>query len=103
MHTHTGSLFAKTWRVYRVFHKPQLGMKAIKDTQLIITVLVLLVINILIVGVWQAIDPFTVKSRYSEWEESADLTIQAEYKECQSSYQNIVTTILLGLQVRAET
>lgn len=81
-----GSLFAKTWRVHAILTtkklKRNVGMKlccipianvipliisilfqVISDSRLIGLVSVLVLINALIITVWQAIDPYTVVSR----------------------------------------
>uniref|UniRef100_A0A1I8I453 G_PROTEIN_RECEP_F3_4 domain-containing protein n=1 Tax=Macrostomum lignano TaxID=282301 RepID=A0A1I8I453_9PLAT len=56
-----GAMFSKTWRVHCIFTNISMSKKIIKDYQLLVIVLLLLLIDIAILTVWTAFDPMTSK------------------------------------------
>ncbi|KAI8502329.1 hypothetical protein Bbelb_199170 [Branchiostoma belcheri] len=52
-----GSLFSKTWRVYRIFRSSTAKRMVIRDDKLFATVAVLLLVDVLILGLWFGLDP----------------------------------------------
>ncbi|KAI0215382.1 Gamma-aminobutyric acid type B receptor subunit 2 [Lamellibrachia satsuma] len=52
-----GAMFSKTWRVHAIFTNIKLNKKVIKDYRLFFMVGVFLVVDCLILGAWQSIDP----------------------------------------------
>ncbi|XP_078664723.1 uncharacterized protein LOC144907480 [Branchiostoma floridae x Branchiostoma belcheri] len=52
-----GSLFSKTWRVYRIFRSSTAKRMVIRDDKLFATVAVLLLVDVLILGLWYGLDP----------------------------------------------
>lgn len=52
-----GALFSKTWRVYKVANKSNVKRVIIKDSQLFLMVGVFLLIDVIILMIWQLSDP----------------------------------------------
>ncbi|KAL5007636.1 hypothetical protein ScPMuIL_016442 [Solemya velum] len=82
-----GSLFSKTWRVYRIFaNKTQQGMK-IKDTQLLGLVLGMLLVDTIILVLQELIDPMSIREHQLPTElhaEDNDVEIHPYFLECTS-------------------
>ncbi|XP_064602848.1 gamma-aminobutyric acid type B receptor subunit 2-like [Liolophura sinensis] len=59
-----GAMFSKTWRVHAIFTNIKLNKKVIKDYKLFFIVCVLLLLDAVILALWQGIDPLqrSVKS-----------------------------------------
>ena len=93
-----GALFSKTWRVYQIFTKVQMGRKPVKDGQLMIFVFALLFINVAVLVIWELTDPRRITVVEVGREESGDFTIITRIEECRSEYQIIFTGILLAIQ-----
>ncbi|XP_077997883.1 gamma-aminobutyric acid type B receptor subunit 1-like [Glandiceps talaboti] len=58
-----GALFSKTWRVHVIFTNKKVQRKAIKDSQLLIGVVVIVTIDIITVGLWEVLDPLMIVIR----------------------------------------
>ncbi|XP_072030306.1 gamma-aminobutyric acid type B receptor subunit 2-like [Amphiura filiformis] len=56
-----GSMFSKTWRVYRVAALKTPKRKVITDNHLFIMVLVLFCVDVLVLTLWQVLDPIYVE------------------------------------------
>ncbi|XP_074652841.1 uncharacterized protein LOC141907168 [Tubulanus polymorphus] len=54
-----GAMFAKSWRLNRIFRESSVKRVVIRDQTLIAVVASLLVVDITLLGVWQAVDPLT--------------------------------------------
>ncbi|XP_074647707.1 uncharacterized protein LOC141903485 [Tubulanus polymorphus] len=52
-----GSMFAKSWRVYRIFRNTTVKRIVIKDGILIGIVFTLVVVDVIVLGAWQGFDP----------------------------------------------
>eukprot|EP00058_Branchiostoma_floridae_P023265 XP_002608755.1 hypothetical protein BRAFLDRAFT_73975 [Branchiostoma floridae] len=52
-----GSLFSKTWRVYRIFRSSTVKRMVIRDDKLFATVGVILIVDVLLFGIWLGLDP----------------------------------------------
>ena len=57
-----GALFAKSWRVHRIFSNPCRTNTVIKDNQLLAIVGALLAVDVVVLVVWQVLDPITASS-----------------------------------------
>ncbi|CAH1248296.1 GABBR2 [Branchiostoma lanceolatum] len=57
-----GSLFSKTWRVYRIFRSSTVKRMVIRDDKLFATVGVILIVDVLILGIWLGLDPLKWKT-----------------------------------------
>ena len=95
----TGSLFSKTWRVYKIFKKTVVNRKPIRDIELLAVVGAILLANVLILAVWQLGWPFYVVKETQETVVSDDLFVITTIYACGSDNQMVFTGILLGLQV----
>ncbi|XP_071854123.1 gamma-aminobutyric acid type B receptor subunit 1-like isoform X2 [Apostichopus japonicus] len=58
-----GAMFAKTWRVHRIFTNKKLQKMSIKDHRLYVMIGALLAVDILIFLVWEITDPLKVVQR----------------------------------------
>ncbi|XP_038053472.1 gamma-aminobutyric acid type B receptor subunit 2-like [Patiria miniata] len=56
-----GAMFSKTWRVHRIFTNIKMKKKVIKDGQLIAIVGFMAVIDLIVLVVWQVVDPMKPK------------------------------------------
>lgn len=52
-------LFAKTWRIYRIFGRKKLSVVQISNRKLMLLVAALLSIEVVLMAVWQAVGPIT--------------------------------------------
>ena len=106
--TNIGSLFSKTWRIYKIFKNPRLNKKTLSDVELFGVVAVLLGLHLIIVAVWlvgpyvapEYIDPFHVTVDTVQTNPTDDLLIYTEIQRCVSQSSGIFLAALLGLQVR---
>ncbi|KAL5009806.1 hypothetical protein ScPMuIL_012111 [Solemya velum] len=84
-----GSLFSKTWRVYKIFSNKQTQNLRIKDSQLLMIIAILLVIDCTIVVTWEIIDPQRIVSFHLPPEVSVDdedIAIHPYVLVCVSDY-----------------
>ncbi|XP_077991830.1 gamma-aminobutyric acid type B receptor subunit 2-like [Glandiceps talaboti] len=56
-----GPMFAKTWRIHRIFVKTKIRKGPMHDRHLIIFVLILLLADIIVLTTWQLVDPCTTR------------------------------------------
>ncbi|KAK2193416.1 hypothetical protein NP493_13g08014 [Ridgeia piscesae] len=79
-----GAMFSKTWRVHAIFTNIKLNKKVIKDYRLFFMVAVFLVVDCLILGAWQSIDPpsrqvIYLQSEVGEWEVDKEIIPVVEF------------------------
>ncbi|EDV25867.1 uncharacterized protein TRIADDRAFT_55385 [Trichoplax adhaerens] len=79
-----GSLFAKTWRIHKIFTNKTSKAVAIKDWQLIAIVCMLLFIDILIFIIWNQVNPMEEKRYIISTKDGVDprYKIQSVYYFC---------------------
>jgi gamma-aminobutyric acid type B receptor len=61
-----GILFARAWRIYRVFNNPWIASRPLKDYHLMLMVLGIAFIDVLILIPWTVIDPYRRFRSYTE-------------------------------------
>ncbi|KAL5007052.1 hypothetical protein ScPMuIL_015858 [Solemya velum] len=96
-----GSLFSKMWRVNKIFSNKKLRRMKIKDSQLLVFVLLLLGINVTILVVWEVMDPQKVQYVGKDVQESADdngIVIQPVTDICVSRLSVYFTVTLYTIQ-----
>lgn len=89
-----GILFARAWRIYRVFNNPWVSSRPYKDYHLLLMVLGLAFIDALILLPWTIIDPYRRFPAFSDV--NYDTFSVNVYSSCSSDY---VTVWLLVLSV----
>ncbi|XP_070188881.1 gamma-aminobutyric acid type B receptor subunit 2-like [Littorina saxatilis] len=99
-----GAMFAKTWRVYEIMTASRRFTKVTKDlrdSRLLMTVLVLVAINLLVLVIWTAFDPMAMTPKDiedSEIDREDDVLEIKQTLVCQSRYQLQFTLGLIALQ-----
>lgn len=86
-----GGMFLKTWRVHKIFHNRTKKM-IITDFQLFAVLGLFLSIDLLILMVWEIVDPLYASKHYTGREEyrlSTDTNYKAYYIECTSNHPKI--------------
>ncbi|EDV23718.1 uncharacterized protein TRIADDRAFT_57193 [Trichoplax adhaerens] len=89
-----GTMFAKTYRIYKIFVGSRSNKKVavsipqiITDTQLVILVGILLSIDFILLATWQLIDPPTIQRfNISTYQKSQDETIVSQIWLCHSKH-----------------
>ncbi|XP_070533393.1 gamma-aminobutyric acid type B receptor subunit 2-like [Ptychodera flava] len=82
-----GSMFAKTWRVHRVFTKLRPKTEPIQDTYLIVFVVCLVVVDVLLLTTWQIVDPCQTTIITASVEPfGSEGTITIQRYRCSSAY-----------------
>ncbi|XP_072171332.1 gamma-aminobutyric acid type B receptor subunit 2-like [Diadema setosum] len=85
-----GAMFSKTWRVYSIFTNKKLQKRVIKDYRLFVMVGILLLIDIIVILVWQLIDPLFVKVTVINFKTDPNrpnLIIKTEQHNCDSKHE----------------
>ncbi|XP_041462250.1 gamma-aminobutyric acid type B receptor subunit 2-like [Lytechinus variegatus] len=85
-----GAMFSKTWRVYSIFTNKKLQKRVIKDYRLFAMVGILLLIDIIVLMVWQIIDPLQVQVKIIEVRADPDrpnLIFKTEQHTCDSKFE----------------
>ncbi|XP_066029733.1 gamma-aminobutyric acid type B receptor subunit 2 isoform X4 [Pocillopora verrucosa] len=86
-----GGMFLKTWRVHKIFLNRTKKM-IITDFQLFAMLGLFLSIDLLILMVWEIVDPLYASKHYTgreEYRSSTDTNYKAYYIECTSNHPNI--------------
>ncbi len=55
-----GSLFAKTWRLHKIFNSASLQVQVIPDSKLLAAVGLLVVFDLVVMGIWRIVSPWGV-------------------------------------------
>ena len=73
-------LFAKTWRIYRIFGRKKLSVVKIGNNRLATLVLAILTLDVLLMAVWQAVSPLQpyVTTQYT----GSSPVVQTDYTQC---------------------
>uniref|UniRef100_A0A0K0ES72 Gamma-aminobutyric acid type B receptor subunit 2 n=1 Tax=Strongyloides stercoralis TaxID=6248 RepID=A0A0K0ES72_STRER len=93
-----GSMFSKTWRVHSIFTNIQWNKKAIKDYKLFFIVACILAVDIVILGIWAFLSPFSFKIIDQPKILSNNLAIIPELEVCQSDNSLIFQLLLYGIK-----
>ncbi|CAH1790060.1 unnamed protein product [Owenia fusiformis] len=95
-----GALFSKTWRVHAIFTNVQLKKKVVKDSQLIIMTMGLVLINSIILIVWMVVDPLYEEAHESKSEEKdgGDTIVHYQHFICDSEKKIYFLVTLYGIQ-----
>ncbi|CEF60147.1 Extracellular ligand-binding receptor domain and GPCR, family 3, gamma-aminobutyric acid receptor, type B and GPCR, family 3, gamma-aminobutyric acid receptor, type B1 and GPCR, family 3, C-terminal domain and Periplasmic binding protein-like I domain-containing protein [Strongyloides ratti] len=93
-----GSMFSKTWRVHSIFTNIQWNKKAIKDYKLFLIVACILAIDIVILGIWAFLSPFSFKIIDQPKILLNNLAIVPELEVCQSNNSLIFQLSLYGIK-----
>ncbi|XP_052217563.1 gamma-aminobutyric acid type B receptor subunit 2-like isoform X2 [Dreissena polymorpha] len=65
-----GSMFSKTWRVYRIFTNKQMKLKmSLRDKHLLVIIGILVIMETLVLIVWESYSPHQVKEQRLETED----------------------------------
>ncbi|XP_077867209.1 gamma-aminobutyric acid type B receptor subunit 2-like [Saccoglossus kowalevskii] len=94
-----GAMFSKTWRIHKIFTNKKVKTIRIMDIHLFGVIVVLLVIDIIILTLWTALDPPTINVQFYPnvpAENEVDTIYTPMSKECRSVYDAVWTTILFG-------
>ncbi|XP_072046612.1 gamma-aminobutyric acid type B receptor subunit 2-like [Amphiura filiformis] len=67
-----GAMFSKTWRVYKIFTNKSVIPTRIRDPQLFGWVAVLVLINIIVLVLWEILDPVSIVTNRGEPKTSAE-------------------------------
>ena len=78
-----GIMFARGWRLYRVFHNPWSKSRLYKDSYLFLIVLIAAAIDVLILLPWTVIDPY--RRMISDDAVNYDQYTQCQHSHCSSS------------------
>ncbi|KAL3832355.1 hypothetical protein ACJMK2_024007, partial [Sinanodonta woodiana] len=101
-----GSLFSKTWRVYKIFSNKKMKKIVIKDYELMGIVGLLVVIPLIVFMIWEIIDPQTainyevtdktspLFSLKSSTDDSGDIKVRRLVQICVSKYSSYFTLTL---------
>lgn len=94
-----GAMFAKTYRVNVIFNNRQLSVRSVKDNTLFRMIGAMLLLDVLVLGAWQAFDP--LRRGVTRGEAALDpddvnrLVVPLEY-ECQSDHYSAWGTALMA-------
>ncbi|CAG7672082.1 unnamed protein product [Allacma fusca] len=97
-----GAMFAKTYRVHRIFTRSCLGVvknKLLRDTQLMTVVMTLLVIDCIIVSSWAIFDPMHRKLQNLTIEDDPhdrSVVYQPKIEVCTSQHGHVWLSVLYG-------
>ena len=59
------AMLAKAWRIYKIFDTtPQIKKIVIKDLRLVVYIILMLFVDLIVLFVWQFLDPVRLKARY---------------------------------------
>ena len=59
------AMLAKAWRIYKIFETtPKMKKVVIKDLRLVIYIVCMVMIDVIILTIWQFVDTVKLKSRY---------------------------------------
>ncbi|XP_077985332.1 gamma-aminobutyric acid type B receptor subunit 2-like [Glandiceps talaboti] len=61
-----GSIFSKSWRVYRIFTRAPIKRTVIRDDKLLLMVFLMLMVDITILAFWQGFDPIQCEKYITE-------------------------------------
>ncbi|XP_072046213.1 gamma-aminobutyric acid type B receptor subunit 2-like [Amphiura filiformis] len=84
-----GSMFSKTWRVHKIF-TTKIKKTIIKDSQLFVMVAILVVIDIIILVLWEVLDPVRIAVTHGPERAShgnSDLVLVPVYVRCFSNWE----------------
>ncbi|RDD44650.1 Gamma-aminobutyric acid type B receptor subunit 2 [Trichoplax sp. H2] len=95
-----GSLFSKTWRVYRIYSTGYKKKIIIRDKRLVLWIIVLAIIDTCLLLLWMYLDPVTVKIVESQPKtnpfENPDMRIRYKTVICYNSQKAIWLGIIYG-------
>ncbi|EDV28625.1 uncharacterized protein TRIADDRAFT_20304 [Trichoplax adhaerens] len=95
-----GSLFSKTWRVYRIYSTGYKKKIIIRDKRLLLWIIVLAIIDTCLLLLWMYLDPVTVKIVESQPKtnpfENPDMRIRYKTVICYNSQKAIWLGIIYG-------
>ncbi|XP_077997881.1 gamma-aminobutyric acid type B receptor subunit 2-like [Glandiceps talaboti] len=96
-----GALFSKTWRVHVIFTTGKLQKKIVKDGQLIAQVLMLVCIDVIIIALWEGIDPLKIVIRDTNQRqlEIGDKIFIYQIAFCESSYMSYWLGVIYSIKV----
>ena len=90
-----GPLFAKTWRIYRIFGRRKLSVVKISNGKLMAIVVVLFVVELLLMALWQGISPLqphlTVASQ-------GNPTVYTNYVQCSTQGAGSSMLAVIGVE-----
>ena len=73
-------LFAKTWRIYRIFGRRKLSVVKLSNRKLSVLVLAILTLDLILMSIWQALSPLQpyITTTYT----GSNPVVQNEYNQC---------------------
>ena len=74
-------LFAKTWRIYRIFGRKKLSVIKISNAKLAVLVYAILTLDLVLMSVWQAISPLQPYTA-TQYTGSSSPQLRTEYSQC---------------------
>ncbi|XP_071803868.1 gamma-aminobutyric acid type B receptor subunit 1-like isoform X1 [Asterias amurensis] len=83
-----GSMFSKTWRVHKIFTNKTAMKTVLKDARLMTSVATLVLLDVVILILWEIFDPVTAEKRLGEKvfdEENDDIVYTPIHTMCQSA------------------
>lgn len=87
-----GILFARAWRIYRVFNNPWTTSRLYKDYHLLLIVMVATALDVALLIPWTIIDPY--RSFTAAEEVNYESYSRSEHLSCSSNYANLWLAIL---------
>ncbi|XP_072029936.1 gamma-aminobutyric acid type B receptor subunit 2-like [Amphiura filiformis] len=84
-----GAMFSKTWRVHKIFTTKRIKKTIIKDSQLFIMVGILILVDLLIFTLWEALDPMGIvisQGREQVSTDNSDVVLIPVFVTCSSKW-----------------
>ena len=84
-------LFAKTWRIYRIFGRKKLSVVQISNSKLMMLVLAVFAVDAILVAIWQGMGPLTPIVTTIDTTNSAGKLVINQYTQCGVASGNATT------------
>ena len=93
-----GTIFAKTYRVYKIFNNPKLRKVRIKNSELFKIIIFFLLWDVLLLTIWYLVDPLILRREWIFNEIKENMVLHHTRDTC-SSNSSVFYTILLVYKV----
>jgi hypothetical protein len=90
-----GPLFAKTWRIYRIFGRRKLSVIKISNRKLLAIVGVLFMVELILMIVWQSVSPL---QPYLTVTTSGSPTVTTDYLQCSTQGSGSTMLAVIGVE-----
>lgn len=86
------AMLAKAWRIYKIFDTtPKMKKVVIKDLRLVIYIMCMVLVDVIILAIWQLVDTVKLKSRYvyeSQSQSSSQIVLPPSYSSKYSFFSS---------------